>query len=206
MTEHDETIPPAATDPPTGWQCAPTPPAWVLEQIPTATGWRNAGERRWRATLPEPFDLHLLVLVNTAGNSFTKHAIDLDYGDPMNDEIVDQTFSDLQDQLDHEALPECVKPDCTEKGTARMVAAEIGHLAGKVYAAGDEIRMCQPHAYDVYRAGEGLGSIAEWLRPDAEILDPWLTAQYRYYGADDDYIHRTRARLPRMLRPAGDPR
>lgn len=199
MTEHDDatTLP---AELPAGWSRAPEPPAWVLEQNLEATEWVNVGDRRWRAVLPSVFASHLLLLVDAAGADFMRYAVDLDYGDPMNDTIVDETFGHLQERLDHEALPECVAPGCTEKGVCLMIAAEIGHLAGKVYAAGDEIRMCQPHGYDVYRAGDGLDNIAEWLRPDAEVLDPWHYAAATYDRLTPEQLRQKRGRLPRMLR------
>lgn len=204
MTEHDETTPPAAEGPPAGWPDATEPPAWVLSQNLAARNWRNLGACRWRADLPDTFAPILLLLVNAAGTATMRYAFDLDYGDGRNDEIIAEVFGHLQEGLDHEALPECVAPGCTEKGASRFYAAELGHLAGKVYAKGDEIRMCAPHASDTLSAGVGLDQIAEWLRPDAEVLDPEYLMAGRYDGFPDDYIHRTRARVPRLLIP-GEP-
>jgi hypothetical protein len=180
-------------------------PGWVAGHHPAATGWRAAGERRWRAKLPDPFGCDLLVLVNAAETRMMHYALDLDdFGPDDAGEVAARTFGDMQARLDHEDLPECVAPGCTEKGVAKFVAAELGHLAGKVYNAGDEIRMCYPHANDVFTAGEGLDSIAEWLRPDASVREPEYRIAGRYDGFSDGHIHRTRARLPRMLRP-GEP-
>lgn len=203
MTEHNETAPPAAEELPAGWPDAPAPPAWVLEQNFAAKNWRNLGARRWRADLPDPFAPILLLMVNAAGTATMRYAFDLDYGDGRNDEVIAEVFGHLQESLDHEALPECVAPGCTEKGVSLMVAAELGHLAGKVYAKGDEIRMCQPHGYDVYRAGEGLDQIAEWLRPDAEVLDPWHYAAASYDRLTPDQLRQKHGRLPRLLNPGG---
>lgn len=198
--QHDDASPPAATALPAGWRHAPEPPAWVLEQNAGAEGWRNVGGRRWRAVLDSMYAPHLLLLVNDAGTGFMRYAMDLDYGDPLNDVLVADVFDHLQANLDHEALPECVAPGCTDKGVVRMVAAELGHLAGRIYAKGDEIRMCQPHGYDVYSAGEGLDNIAEWLRPDAEVLDPWHYPAAAYDRLTTDQLRQRRGRLPRMLR------
>ena len=112
--------------------------------------------------------------------------------------VLDDT--DDRAHLHHQALPECVAPGCTEKGVCQMIAAEMGHLAGRVYAKGDQIRMCYPHAGDVMKAGEGLDQIAEWLRPDAEIIDSWHRVAAAYDGLTPDELRRKRGRLPRMLR------
>lgn len=183
-----------------GWETAPAPPAWVLEHL-SAGGWRNAGERRWHGSLDGVHLSDLLVLVNTAGTGFMRHVLCLaDYG-PDDEFIRDWVFDELQAGLDHEALPGCVAPGCTAKGVCRMVAAELGHLAGRVYAAGDEIRMCHPHALDVYRAGDGLDSIAEWLRPDAEVRDPYALIASAYDQLTPEDSRRKYARLPRLMHP-----
>lgn len=194
MTEPNDTAAPA-------WATSPAPPAWVLEQLdPGATGWRNVGERRWRADLDNVYAPVLLVLVDAAGAGFMRYAVDVDLGGPEEDFQVDLAFRGMQEHLDHEALPECVAPGCTERGVCLLTAAEMGHLAGKVYAAGDEIRMCCPHAGDVMKAGPGLDQIAEWLRPDAEVLDPWVYPHALYDQLTGEQARRKYGRLPRMLR------
>lgn len=195
MTENHEG-PPAATEEPPAWWTAPAPPAGVLEQLTEAGDWRALGVRRWAGAVANVSSPDLLVLVNADGTGFMRYPVDLADDDMA--VIVGDLFDDMQARLDREALPECVAPGCTDKGAALFHAAALGHLAGEVYNAGDPIRMCWRHSNDVLSAGERLDQIAEWLRPDAEALDP-------HHPAVTASIHRTRALLPRMLRPAGDP-
>lgn len=200
MTDPNDTAAPA-------WETTPAPPAWVLEQLdaPAATGWRNVAARRWRADLPSVFAPALLVLVDAGNLRFMRYAVDVDLGSTEEDFQVDLAFRAMQEHLDHEALPECVAPGCTERGAFLLIAAELGHLAGKVYNKGDEIRMCGEHAGDVMKAGPGLDQIAEWLRPDAEVLDPWAYPHALFDGLTDEQCRQKFGRLPRMLRE-GEPR
>lgn len=65
--------------------------------------------------------------------------------------------------------PECVAPDCPHIYETSFTADEEGRFAGRDWVHGDVIRLCWPHAADVY-ATQGVADpakLAEWLRPDA---------------------------------------
>jgi hypothetical protein len=192
--EHHDATTPAGSDLPAGWCLAPEPPEWVLEQTSDATGWANAGERRWRATLPKSFAPMLLLAVNDAGTRFAQYAVDLD-GEPDAAEVIEQTFGHMQNQLAHEDLPTCAKPGCSEKAPRTFTAAEPGPLAGRQREPGEEIHFCPRHGHDVYCAASG-GPLADWLKPDAVRLNPidamWAAAFAGDNAAYDEAVARLR--------------
>jgi hypothetical protein len=97
-------------------------------------------------------------------------------------------------------IPQCVVPDCGEKGRYVFIADECGRLAGREWNRGDRIRVCPAHAHDIYRAQGvyGIEQLAEWLRPDA-ILD-----RIDAYDAGHDLLYWDQivAARSRMLRLA----
>jgi hypothetical protein len=99
----------------------------------------------------------------------------------------------------HAALPDCIAPGCEDKGSYVFVAAENGRLGGQDWTRGAEIRLCPPHASDIYRSQGvyGLDELPEWLRPDAKLdpLDAYDAEADSLYGAE---IDRARRRIPQL--------
>lgn len=83
-------------------------------------------------------------------------------------------FGKDSDQTDDELIargwvPECVAPDCPHISETTFTADEEGRFAGRGWIRGDVIRLCWPHAADVY-GSQGVADpakLAAWLRPDA---------------------------------------
>lgn len=146
-------------------------PDWVARKYSTAERWQRVGERRWRAWISgQFFGVDLLVMINVAGTRAVFRLINLDQEERF-DNVAEIFFDRMQADLDHEDLPTCEAPGCTDKAPSVVVAAEPGSLAGVMRKPGDKIRFCPKHGYDVRRAGIGLDHIPEWLRPDAAVMD-----------------------------------
>jgi hypothetical protein len=186
---------------PAGWETSPAPPAWALEQLAGVGEWRNLGERRWAGVVANVFNPDVLVLVNAAGTGFMKYAMALD-GEPAF--VVDQLWEDMQARLDHEALPECAKPDCADKAPTTFTAAEPGPLAGRQREPGERIHFCPRHGHDVYVAASG-GPLAEWLRPDAVRLDPLDAMWAAAYAGDNHAYDEAVARLRKLTALTREP-
>lgn len=63
----------------------------------------------------------------------------------------------------------CAAPGCTAEAVTVFTAAANGRLGGQDWRFGDPIRLCAPHAHDVYmtQGVDDPAKVAEWLRPDA---------------------------------------
>jgi hypothetical protein len=88
--------------------------------------------------------------------------------------VADVRLADhLLRELDRASLPFCIAPNCESLAPMLFVADEYGRLGGRDWQPGDRIRLCPPHAHDIYQAQGvyGRDQLAEWLRPDAK-LDP----------------------------------
>jgi hypothetical protein len=171
MTDQ-QNVAPAADQLPAGWPTAPAPPAWVTdEHLRDVADWRNLGERRWAGRRASVFSPDLLLLLNEAGTGFARFVLDLNGGPDTPEWLADRVFGEMQVQMDHEALPECAKPDCSDKAPMTFTAAEPGPLAGRQREPGERIYFCNRHGNDVWCAASG-GPVADWLKPDAVRLDP----------------------------------
>lgn len=119
---------------------------------------------------------------------------------PFHESVNDPECAYIADQMwrvKSEALiPQCVVPDCEEKGRYEFVADERGRLAGREWDRGDKIRICPEHASDIYRSQGvyGIEQLAEWLRPDARLdaLDAYDAGADLLYGRE---IAASRARM-----------
>lgn len=63
----------------------------------------------------------------------------------------------------------CIAPACTADAETAFIVDGTGRLAGRDWKPGDVVRLCWPHAMDVYgtTGKTDPSQVAEWLRPDA---------------------------------------
>ena len=111
--------------------------------------------------------------------------------------------AELERDIEHQNLPECVVPRCGKKAPVVFIVAEPrGRLAGREWTSGDKIHVCPKHGNDIYRTQGvyGIDQLPDWVKPDAG-LDP-----FDLFDAARDVLHgsqiaQDRARMLRLARP-----
>lgn len=143
--------------------------AWVGRIVPDHTGWEHINRWFWRGK-PEDFKVKRY-WTYLLGDKHGEAYVTVSVTDDVAREAAAYVEDEMRDQLEHHLLPTCVVPGCTEKAPTVFVAAENGRLASRAWRKGDAIRLCPPHAHDVYRAqgAFGVDQLADWLKPDAKV-------------------------------------
>lgn len=148
-------------------------PHAIADAFPRAHHWESKGDGRWRALEPltRGVDvwLYVLTLTEYGRTAYVADRVSFEALDLARFDLDGRVFDELEYRCRDMLLPECVVPGCTERGRMLFHAAARGRLAGREWQSGDEIRLCHPHAHDVYRAVGcvDVDQLAGWLRPDA---------------------------------------
>jgi len=136
--------------------------AHLERALPQVSDWEQLGERRYRGRLQvghPPIGSWMYVAVDDERWVGMPAADDV-VADPLID-VERFVFAALEDELAHEALPECAVPACGEKGEFGFTVIEPGQLAGQEWEKGAELRLCPAYGQDIYHT---------WGCPDREQL------------------------------------
>lgn len=146
--------------------------AVVAQYFPLARNWKRVGENRFTGRRAGNQSLpHSKYFVVRApdGRLFSLMAsVEMENTSHKNFNFEEFMWEKVKARMEYELTPECEAPDCTEKGTAKLIAKEHGWFAGKIRDLDDEIHLCRRHLLDVFRVIPGGDpDLPDWLEADA---------------------------------------